>query len=55
MVYAHNIESTITGDMVYKYLKEEKFHHDVKSHKVNHKDGILKLEFETPEKARQYY
>jgi hypothetical protein len=52
MVYAQNIESTITGDMVYKYLKDSKTLYHVKSHIVNPRGGLVKLEFDDHEKAK---
>jgi hypothetical protein len=55
ILYIQNIEKTITNDMIFKFLKDQKISGDVKSHSINSKDGYIKLEFHEHEKARQYY
>ena len=41
--------------MVYMYLKDRKKENDVKQFSVNGKDGIIKIEFNDHEKAKQFY
>lgn len=55
ILYVQNIEKTITNDMVFKFLKDQKISSDVKSHSINSKDAYIKLEFHEHEKARQFY
>lgn len=50
-----NIEKSVQHKMVFLFFKEHNMSNDIKNFSVNGKDGIIKIEFTEPEKAKAFY
>jgi hypothetical protein len=54
-VVIQNMERTLQQKMVYLFFSNRKIDSEIKSFSLNSKDGIIKIEFNDPEKARNFY
>ena len=50
-----NMEKTLQNKMVYMFLKDRKKEAEVRTYSVNSKDGIIKIQFNEHDKAKNFY